>query len=90
MGSAGKEGVWRAELTAAQKAYKQIVAKEERMKRRIAARDIAMEKSMRALLEAKMRLTRKEEHKKGRMDPIAATVSLINKAMREIKEARDS
>ena len=90
MPSAGKEGVWKAEMAAARKAYKQAVAQEERMKRRIAARDVAMEKSLRALLEAKMRLTRNEKHEKGRMDPIAATVSLINRAIREIETARDS
>ena len=91
MGSAGKEGIWKAELEAAREAYKQITAKEERQKRRMAARDIAMNKSMRALLEAKMRLTRRDfEKKEGRMDPIAATVSLINRAIREIESARDS
>ena len=93
MASAGKEGIWKAELEAAREAYKQITAKEERMKRRLAARDLAMKKSLRALLEAKMRLTRSEDpewKKKGRMDPIAATVSLINRAIREIDVARDS
>ncbi len=91
MTSGGKEGIERAKLTTAQAAYQAIAAKEERLKGRIAARDIALNASMRALIEAKMRLTRNEDPpKKGMVDPIATTVSLINRAMREIKKARDS
>ncbi len=92
MPSAGKEGVERETLAAAQKAYQQLVAKEERQKRRISARDIAMDAAMRALPEAKSYIlsTPPKEKKEGMADPQNATVSLINRAIREIIKARDS
>ena len=92
MPSGGKEGIWRAELTAAQEAYKQIVAKEERDKRRIATRNVAMDAAMRGLQEAKIYILSlpAKEKPKGMMEPQSATVSLINRGMRAITEARDS
>ena len=92
MPSGGKEGKWREELRAAQKAYRGIAAKEERQKNRISARDIALDKSMRALAEAKRYVISTGPQKKpdGMMDPQSATVSLINRAISEIKKARDS
>ena len=96
MPSAGKEGVERETLAAAQKAYRQLAAKEERQKNRIVARDIALDKCMRALPEAKaliLRLEMSEELKKaskGKADPVAATVSLINRGIRGIHTARES
>ncbi len=90
--SGGKEGVWRGELEAAREAYRQVTAREERMKRRMAARDVAMDKCMRALTEAKIYIGKMPaaSKKDGHMDPKTATVSLINRAIRGIKEARDS
>ena len=92
MPSGGKEGLWRSELAAAQKAYRAVAAKEERQKRRISARDIALDKSMRALTEAKIYVLKMPPQAKqdGHMDPQSATVSLINRAIEEIKKARDS
>ena len=90
--SGGKEAKWRAELDAAQKAYRQQAAKEERQKNRIAARDIALDKCMRALQENKIYIGKAEPLKaaKGHMDPKSATISLTNSAIREIEKARDS
>ena len=90
--SGGKEAKWKEELRLAQRAYKQQAAKEERMRNRISARDIALDKCMRALTETKIYMTKmpplgKED---GHMDPRAATISLINRAVEEIKKARDS
>jgi hypothetical protein len=92
MPSAGKQGVERETLAAAQKAYRQLAAKEERQKRRIAERDIAMNAAMRALQEAKSYIlsTPPKEKKEGMVDPQNATVSLINRAVRAIMKARDS
>ena len=92
MPSGGKEAIWRAEMAAAQRAYKQQAAAEERAKRRLAARDIAMDASMRGLLEAKRYITSMPplDKEDGHMDPQSATVSLVNRAIREIKKARDS
>ena len=96
MTSAGKEGVWRGELKAAQEAYKQVAAVEERQKHRIAARDVALDACMRALPEAKaliLRLEMSEElmkASKNKLDPITGVISLINRAIREIETARDS
>ena len=83
---------WKGELAAAQKAYRGIAAKEERQKNRISARDIALNKSMRALTEAKIYMLKMPPQAKedGHMDPQSATVSLINRAIDEIKKARDS
>ena len=94
--SGGKEGKWRAELAREQKAYRAIAAKEERQKNRISKRDVAMDAAMRALPEAKALILRMElsgelaEASKGKLDPVTGVVSLINRAVREIKSARDS
>ena len=96
MPSGGKEGKWRAELAREQKAYRAIAAKEERQKNRISKRDVAMDAAMRALPEAKALILRMElsgelaEASKGKLDPVTGVVSLINRAVREIKSARDS
>lgn len=92
MTSAGKEGVWKAEQAAAQKAYRALSAKEERMKNKIAHGEVAMNASMRALTEAKVYIGKmpKQEKPDGHMDPQSATVSLINRALREIQKARNS
>ena len=96
MPSGGKEGKWRAELAKEQKAYRAIAAKEERQKNRISKRDVAMDAAMRALSEAKALILRMElsgelaEASKGKLDPVTGVVSLINRAVREIKSARDS
>lgn len=92
MTSGGKEGKRREELSAAQKAYRALAAKEERQRTRISKRDIAMDASMRALVEAKAYILRMPPQNKpdGMMDPQSATVSLINRGIREIKKARDS
>ena len=96
MPSGGKEGKWRAELAREQKAYRAIAAKEERQRNRISKRDIAMDASTRALTEAKALILRMElsgelaEASKGKLDPVSGVVSLINRAIREIKSARDS
>ena len=92
MSSGGKEGKRREELAAAQKAYRALAAKEERQRNRISKRDMAMNASMRALVEVKAYILRMppQDKPKGLMDPQSATVSLINRAMREIKRARDS
>ena len=92
MPSGGKEAIWRAEMAAAQRAYKQQAAVEERAKRRIVARDIALDKCMRALQETKVYMMKMPPLSKedGHMDPRSATVSLINSAIREIQKARDS
>lgn len=94
--SGGKEAIWRAEMAASKRAYKQQAAVEERIKRRIVALNIALDKSMRAHQEAKVYISRygpSEEEKrnnKGKMDPQGATMSLQNRAIREIQKARDS
>jgi hypothetical protein len=92
MPSAGKQGVERETLAAAQKAYRQLAAKEERQKRRIAECHIAMNAAMRAFPEAKAYIlsTPPKEKQKGMADPQNATVSLINRAVRAIMKARDS
>ena len=96
MPSGGKEGKWRAELAREQKAYRAIAAKEERQRNRISKRDMAMDAAMRALEEAKALILRMElsgelaEASKGKLDPVTGVVSLINRAVREIKSARDS
>ena len=92
MADGGKEGKRREELRLAQRAYKQQVAKEERMKRRIAEAEVAHNASMRALTEAKIYIGKMPPlgKEKGHMDPQSATVSLINRATRAIKKARDS
>ena len=89
--SGGKEAIWKSEMAAAQKAYKQQAAAEERQKNRIAARDIALDRCMRALQEAKVYVLKHPAKKeKGKMDATAATVSIVNSAIREIQKARDS
>ena len=92
MPSGGKEAIWRAEMAAAQRAYKQQAAKEERQKKRLAMCYIAMDASMRALTEGKIYMSKMPPVPKadGHMDPQAATISLQNRAIREIKKARDS
>ena len=96
MPSGGKEGKWRAELAREQKAYRAIAAKEERQRNKISKRDVAMDAAMRALPEAKALILRMElsgelaEASKGKLDPVTGVVSLINRAVREIKSARDS
>ena len=96
MPSGGKEGKWREELAREQKAYRAIAAKEERQKNRISKRDVAMDAAMRALPEAKALILRMElsgelaEASKGKLNPVTGVVSLINRAVREIKSARDS
>ena len=91
MPSGGKEAIWRAEMAAAQKAYKQQAAKEERYKKRLAECYIAMDASMRALTEGKIYIMKMPPLSKedGHMDPQAATVSIFNRAVRAIKKARD-
>ena len=96
MTSGGKEGKWREELAKEQKAHRAIAAKEERQRNRISKRDVAMDAAMRALPEAKALILRMElsgelaEASKGKLDPVTGVVSLINRAVREIKSARDS
>ncbi len=92
MASGGKEAIWRAEMAAAQNAYKQQAAVEERAKRRIVALNIGLDASMRGLLEAKNYIMKMPplDKEDGHMDPQAATVSLVNRGIREIKKARDS
>ena len=89
--SGGKEAKWREELRLAQRAYKQQAAKEERIKRRLAECYIAMDASMRAHTESKIYILKMPPISKedGHMDPQAATVSIINRAVRAIKKARD-
>ena len=92
MPSGGKEGKWRAELAAAQKAYRQLVAIEERTKKRLAGHEVAHAASTRALIEAKAYILSMppQEKPKGMMDPQSATVSLINRATSAIKKATDN
>lgn len=96
MSSAGKEGKWREELATAQRAYRQIAAKEERTRNRISGLEMGLDAAQRALLEAKILLPRMQlsgelqAASQGKSDPRTGLISLINRAIRAIEKARNS
>lgn len=96
MTSGGKEAVIRAEMAAAQKAYRQQAAAEDRLKRRLAARDIALDACQRALLEYQELVPRMKlsdelaKASEGRADPRDQLKSLGKRALLEIKKAREA